>query len=158
VRTRTAALLITTTTALVLAASVAAAAEWKAREFDEESILEFRTVNAEGEGHWSKVWLVVLDDQVYVNLGDRAAERLKTNATAPLVSVRVGDDEFENVRVEAAQELQPAVAQAIADKYWTGFLVPYRPPSKVMRLRPDQEARAAIDAERAPRPTGGENP
>jgi hypothetical protein len=150
----------TTTAAAILAASAAGAADWKPRQFDEESILEFRTVNAEGEGHWSKVWLVVLEDQVYVNLGDRAAERLKSNATAPMVSVRVGDEEFENVRVEPAQELQPAVAQAIADKYWTGFLVPHRPPSQVMRLRPDQEAAAAANAgaEREPRPTGGENP
>jgi hypothetical protein len=79
----------------------------------------------------------VLDGDVYLNLGDRAVERLRTNTTAPLVSVRIGGEEYERIRVEAAQERQPEVARAIADKYWTGFLVPYRRPSTVMRLRPE---------------------
>ncbi len=122
---------------LVLVSSNSSAAEWNAEAYKDESILEFMTVNAENEAHWSKVWLVVLDGHVYVNLGDRAVERLRTNTRAPIVSVRVGDDEFEKILVESAQDLQPAVAQAIADKYWTGFLVPYRPPSTVMRLRPE---------------------
>ena len=118
-------------------ASSAPAAEWRAEAYKDESILEFKTVDAEGEPHWSKVWLVVLDGHVYVNLGERAVERLKTNSRAPIVSVRVGDEEFEKILVEPAQDRQPAVAQAIADKYWTGFLVPHRPPSTVMRLRPE---------------------
>jgi hypothetical protein len=116
--------------------SAAAAADWSPAKIDEESILEFQTVH-EGDTHWSKVWMVVVDGDVYVNLGDRAVERLRTNNNAPIVAVRVAGDEFERVRVEAAQERQPAVARAIADKYWTGFLVPYRPPSQVMRLRPE---------------------
>lgn len=115
----------------------ALAAQWDGQAFRDESTLEFLTVDATGEAHWSTVWLVVLDGDVYVNLGGRAAERLRTNATAPFVSVRIDGAEFERIRVDAAQERQKEVAAAIADKYWTGFLVPYRPPSQVMRLRPE---------------------
>jgi hypothetical protein len=122
---------------LLFAASEALAGQWAGPAFHDESTLEFRTTNAEGEGHWSTVWMVVLDDQVYVNLGERAVERLKTNTAAPLVSVRIDGQEFDEIVVEAAQDRQPAVAQAIADKYWTGFLVPHRRPSTVMRLRPE---------------------
>jgi hypothetical protein len=125
---------------LLFSAIPSLAAEWNGNSFKDESTLEFRTVNAEGEGHWSTVWLVVLDGDVYVNLGDRAVDRLESNATKPLVSVRVADHEFEKIRVEPAQDRQPDVARAIADKYWTGFLVPYRAPSTVMRLRPDEPA------------------
>src|SRR5688572_12987034 len=113
--------------ACVLCSTAAAfAGEWGGAAFNDESTLEFRTVNAQGEDHWSTVWLVVLDGDVYLNLGDRAVERLRTNTTAPLVSIRIAGEEFERIRVEAAQERQPEVARAIADKYWTGFLVPYR--------------------------------
>jgi len=118
-------------------ALAASAAQWSAPAFEDESTLEFRTVNAQGEAHWSTVWLVVLDGDIYVNLGDRAVERLRTNTTAPLVSIRIAGHEFEKIVAEPAQDRQPAVAQAIADKYWTGFLVPYRAPSTVMRLRPE---------------------
>jgi hypothetical protein len=116
--------------------SFAIAAEWNVAAFNDESTLEFRTVHAEGD-HWSTVWFVELDGDVYLNLGDRAVERLRTNTAAPLVSIRVDDVEFEKIRVEAAQERQPEVARAMADKYWTGFLIPHRRPSTVMRLKPE---------------------
>jgi hypothetical protein len=120
---------------MVSASSLAFAADWNAAGFSDESTLEFRTVNADGEDHWSTVWFVVLEGDVYLNLGQRAVERLRTNTAAPLVSIRVADEEFEKVRIEAAQERQPEVARAMADKYWTGFLIPHRRPSTVMRLK-----------------------
>jgi GGDEF domain-containing protein len=82
------------------------------------------------------VWLVVIDGDVYVNLGKRAAERLRANTRAPFVSVRIAGREFGRIRADPAQERQKEVAAAIAAKYWTGFLVPYTAPSQVMRLRP----------------------
>jgi len=118
-------------------AGQAPAAQWDPQAVRDESTLEFLTVSEGEEGHWSTVWFVVLDGDVYVNLGDRAATRLRTNTTSPFVSVRIDEAEFERIRVDAAQDRQKEVADAIADKYWTGFLVPYRPPSQVMRLRPE---------------------
>jgi hypothetical protein len=118
-------------------AGQALATQWNPQAVRDESTLEFLTVREGEEGHWSTVWFVVLDGDVYVNLGDRAANRLSTNTTAPFVSVRIDEAEFEHIRVNAAQDRQKEVAEAIADKYWSGFLVPYRPPSQVMRLRPE---------------------
>ena len=123
--------------ATLLSTGISLAADWNPQGFHDESTLEFRTVNPAGEDHWSTVWFVVLDGEVYVNLGDRAVNRLRENTLAPLVSVRIAETEFERVRVDPAQERQKEVAASIADKYWTGFLVPYRPPSVVMRLRPE---------------------
>jgi len=112
------------------------AADWDGQLFRDESTLEFMTVSPDGEEHWSTVWLVVIDGDVYLNLGKRAAERLRTNTRAPFVSVRIAGREFGRIRADPAQERQKNVAAAIAAKYWTGFLVPYRAPSLVMRLRP----------------------
>ncbi len=113
------------------------AADWDGQVFRDESTLEFMTVSADGEEYWSTVWLVVIDGDVYVNLGKRAAERLRANTRAPFVSVRIAGREFGRIRADPAQERQKDVAAAIAAKYWTGFLVPHRAPSQVMRLRPE---------------------
>ncbi len=113
------------------------AADWDGQAFRDESTLEFLTVHPDGDEHWSTVWLVVVDGDVYLNLGNRAVERLRANTRAPFVSVRVAGNDFERIRVEPAQERQKEVAAAIAAKYWTGFLVPHTAPSQVMRLRPE---------------------
>jgi hypothetical protein len=138
VKSRPAVLLRLAATAawMISGSSLALAAEWNVASFTDESTLEFRTAHAEGD-HWSTVWFVELDGEIYLNLGDRAVERLRTNTAAPLVSIRVDDVEYEKIRVEAAQDRQPEVAQAMADKYWTGFLIPHRRPSTVMRLKPE---------------------
>ena len=70
--------LVTILFVLALAA-VPAQATWDPQTFATESTLEFFTVSpADGE-HWSTVWLVVIDGQVYVRLGSRAAERIEKN-------------------------------------------------------------------------------
>ncbi len=120
-----------------LIAGEGAASDWDGQTFRDESTLEFMTVSPEGEEQWSTVWLVVIDGDVYVNLGKRAAGRVLANTRAPFVSVRVAGKEFERTRVDPAQERQKEVAAAIAAKYWTGFLVPDTAPSQVMRLRPE---------------------
>ena len=67
--------------ALTLTAAVARA-DWNAQAFSGEQTLEFLTVE-DGSEHWSTVWLVVIDGQVYIRLGSRAAGRMEGNATAP---------------------------------------------------------------------------
>ena len=71
----------------------------------------------EGE-HWSRVWGVAVDDQLYVRLGRRAATRFEKNTTAPFVKVRISGHEFDHVRVEPAPEMAERVAAAMAATYW----------------------------------------
>ena len=60
----------------LLAAVPAVAADWTPRAWTDASTIELCTTRA-GEGeHWFPVWLVVIDDQVYVRLGTRAATRI----------------------------------------------------------------------------------
>ena len=52
----------------------------------------FRTTPGE-DPHWSTVWLVVLDGQVYVRLGSRAFGRVEQNQDGHTVAVRIGGEE-----------------------------------------------------------------
>ena len=83
-----------------------------------ESTLDLRT-NAPGEEpHWFPVWLVVLDNQLYVRLGNRAVARLERNTTQRIVGVRIAGNEFGRVRAEPVPDMAPRVAAAMAGKYW----------------------------------------
>ena len=106
--------------ALLLTSLIASsvAAEWNPERFAGEETLQFLTVAADGDEHWSTVWLVVLDGQVYVRLGTRAADRFNTSTRSPLVDVRIGDETFHNVRFDPAPEMVDRVAAAMAEKYW----------------------------------------
>jgi hypothetical protein len=127
----------------VLAACAGAATptvkSWDPAAFRELQTLEFKTVGA-GEGeHWSTVWLVVIDDQVYVRLGSRAAGRMRGNTTAPFVAVRIGGREYPRVRAEDAAALAPQVAAAMGEKYWSDVFVHYVPHELTMRLVPEAD-------------------
>src|SRR5438445_1783558 len=80
-----------------ICASTGGAGEWKPDSFANEQTLKFLTVEPEAVEHWSKVWLVVIDDQIYVRLGPRAAGHLERNTTAPDVKVRLAGQEFDPV-------------------------------------------------------------
>ena len=78
-----AALLLST-----LLATPSAAAEWTPHAYAGASTIELRTVAA-GEGeHWFPVWVVVIDDQVYVRLGPRAAGRINATVAPVIATVR----------------------------------------------------------------------
>ncbi len=92
-------------------------------EFRDQSTLQVMTIGpAEGE-HWSKLWLVVIDRQLYVRLGDRSFGRIQENTANPYVKVKIGDKEFDKVRWEAAPDVTDKVAAAMADKYLMDILV-----------------------------------
>src|SRR3989475_7491490 len=113
-----AALLLST-----LLATPSAEAEWTPSAYAGASTIELRAVAA-GEGeHWFPVWVVVVDDQVYVRLGSRAAGRIERNTTAPYVGVRVAGQEFPRVKGVPAPEKTERVAQAMADKYWSDVVI-----------------------------------
>jgi hypothetical protein len=110
---------------------------WDPAAFRALDTLEFRTTGPEEGQHWSTVWLVVLDDQVYVRLGPRATDRMQRNTTAPYVAVRIGGREYERVRAEDAAALAPKVADAMASKYTSDLLVRHVSHPLTMRLVPE---------------------
>jgi uncharacterized protein DUF2255 len=106
-----------------------------------EDMLEFLTVGPQEGEHWSKVWVVAVDDQLYVRLGRRAAARFEKNTTAPFVKVRIAGREFDHVRAESAPEMAERVAAAMAVKYWTDALIRFaRHPLTVRLSVPSPEA------------------
>lgn len=111
-------------TALSLAFLAApASAAWDPARYTEEDTLDFLTVGPEGSEHWSRVWLVVIDGQLYIRLGSRAAARIKANTRAHLVSVWIAKEEFTRIEAVPAPEMAKAVAAAMAEKYTTDIFV-----------------------------------
>ena len=122
---------------IALVAAPAGAAEWKPRAYASESTLDLRTT-APGEGdHWFPVWLVVLDDQVYVRLGTRAAGRIERNTTKPYVGVRIAGQQFDRIKGVAVAESAERVARAMADKYWSDVIVRHMDHPLTLRLAPE---------------------
>src|SRR3989449_337460 len=126
-----------TVLALALLAAPSAAAEWTPRAYAGANTVELRTVAA-GEGeHWFPVWVVVIDDQVYVRLGPRAAGRIEKNQAAPYVGVRILGQQFERVRGEPAPDYAERVAKAMAAKYWGDLIVHHFSHPLTLRLVPE---------------------
>jgi hypothetical protein len=114
----------------------AEAASWEPDRFASEDTLELLTVDAEAGDHWFPVWLVVLDGDVYVRLGSRAAGRIERNTRKPVVSVRVAGEQFESVRGEEAPKMADAVAAAMAEKYWSDAFIRHFSHPLTLRLVP----------------------
>jgi hypothetical protein len=131
--------------------AASASAAWDPDRYRDLETLQFLTVGPEEGEHWSTVWLVVIDGQVYIRLGSRAAERIERNEKKPLVRVKIGGEEFRNVRAEPAPEMAERVADAMADKYWSDFLVRFLPHPLTMRLVPDVQTTRSGGATRATR-------
>ncbi len=130
---------------LVLAVVAGCAAKppiprWDPPAFRDANTLEFLTVGPEEGPHWSTVWLVVVDDQVYVRLGSRAAERMQKNTAAPDVGVRIGGREYQRVRAEETPAMATRVAVAMGEKYPSDLLIRYFPHPLTMRLTPPADA------------------
>lgn len=126
--------------ALTTFTAIARAAEWTPETWANESTLRLRTAK-EGEGeHWFPVWLVVIDGQLYVRLGTRAAGRVEENTTAPYLGVEVGGQRFDRVRGVPAPEYADRVAEAMADKYTSDIFVRWFSHPLTLRLVPDEEA------------------
>jgi len=107
---------------------------WDPNVFRDQSTLQIMTVGPEEGEHWSNLWLVVLDGQLYVRLGDRSFGRVQKNTTSPYVKVKIGDKEFDKVRLEAAPEMADKVAAAMADKYFMDILVRHESHPMTARL------------------------
>jgi hypothetical protein len=124
---------------IACAGAAPAVKSWDPAAFRTLDTLQFKTVGADEGEHWSTVWLVVLDDQVYVRLGSRAAARMRSNTTAPTVAVRIGGREYPRVRAEEAAAMAPQVAAAMGEKYWSDVLIRHVPHDLTMRLVPETD-------------------
>src|SRR5271155_4699328 len=111
--------------ALFLIAAAAVPSGWTPELFRDANTLEFYTTNASGEGHWSRVWVVVVDGAPYLRLGTRAAERINGNVDAPYVKIRVDEQVFDRVVAQSVPDMADKVAAAMADKYWTDIFIRY---------------------------------
>jgi hypothetical protein len=123
---------------LAIAGAVAVAggqnASWDPPTLAREDTLEFLTVGPDEGEHWSRVWVVAVDNELYVRLGRRAAARFQRNTTAPFVKVRIAGQEFDKVRGEPAPEMAERVAAAMAAKYWTDLVLRFMDHPFTVRL------------------------
>jgi len=134
--TRMAVALVVTATLLLGGAAGAAEPRWTPGLWVDENTVELRTTRSGEAPHWFKVWVAVIDDQLYVRLGSRAAERIEHNTTAPEVAVRIAGQEFEHIRVENAPDMADRVAAELGEKYWTDVLVRHFSHPLTLRLVP----------------------
>jgi hypothetical protein len=121
---------------LLFAASQSTAAAWQPAAWASEDTLELRTQAPGEEPYWFPVWLVVIDDQVYVRLGSRAADRVEANTTKPILGVRIAGAEFPSVKGVPAPESAEKVNAMMADKYWSDLGIRLLPHPLTLRLEP----------------------
>ena len=122
-----------------LAATVCAAdvAGWTPAAWTNESTVELCTTDAGEPMHCFPVWLVVLDGQLYVRLGTRAAGRVERSTTKPFLEVGIAGERFPHVHGIPAPDDAGRVADAMAAKYWSDLLVRYVNHPLTLRLVPE---------------------
>ena len=126
--------------AVLLTANPLCAVQWNPPAFANADTVSLRTICA-GEGeYWFPVWLVVIEDQVYVRLGSRAAQRVGCNQTAPHLAVEIAGQRFDRVRAEPVPDEAERVAEAMADKYPSDLFIRWLPHPLTLRLVPEQGA------------------
>ena len=123
---------------VMLLAAASAYAGWEPAAYAEEDVLEFYTVNEDGDDHWAKVWLVVLDDDVYIRLGNRAGKRIEGNADKPYVKIRIADEEFDRVLLEDSPEQAEKIAELMGEKYWSDKLIKHVAHPYTLKLVPQE--------------------
>ena len=107
---------------------------WDPNAFNDQSTLQIMTTAPEEGEHWSKLWLVVIDGQLYVRLGERSFARIQKNTSSPYVKVKIADQEFDKVRLEPALDMKDKVAAAMADKYFMDILIRHESHPMTARL------------------------
>ena len=123
-----------------VAAAVPPAPQWNPRAWTEESTLELRTQAPGDPEHWFKVWLVVIDGDLYVRLGGPATARFESNVGRPIVAVRVAGHQFDRIRGVPAPDYADRVMGAMAEKYWSDLIMRWFSHPLTLRLVPDEDA------------------
>ena len=109
-------------------------AGWDPDAFREQRTLQIMTTDADEGAHWSKLWLVVINGQLFVRLDGRTFERVKENLAGQYVMLKIGDRKFDRVRLEAAPDMSSKVAAAMADKYSMDVLIRHESHPMTARL------------------------
>jgi hypothetical protein len=123
--------------AFLLLPPLAHAADWTPAAWKEQDTLDLLTIGPEEGEYWFPVWLVVIDDQLYVRLGSKAADRVERNKTKPDLGVRIAGEQFDRVKATPAPEMADEVAAAIGDKYWSDAFLRYLAHPLTLRLAPE---------------------
>src|SRR5271167_4116676 len=110
---------------------------WDPAVFRDASTIKIMTTEPDVGAHWSNLWVVVIDGQPYVRLGDRSYGRIQRNTTSPFVKLKVADQEFDKVKVEEMPDMKERVGAAMADKYWMDILIRHESHPMVARLVPE---------------------
>jgi len=110
---------------------------WDPTVFRDASTIKIMTTEPDVGEHWSNLWVVVIDGQPYIRLGDRSYGRIQRNTTSPYVKLKVADQEFDKVKVEEMPDMKEKVAAAMADKYWMDILIRHESHPMVARLVPE---------------------
>ncbi len=113
---------------------------WDPTVFRDASTIKIMTTEPDAGEHWSNLWVVVVDGQPYIRLGDRSYGRIQKNSTSPYVKLKVADKEFDKVKVEETPNMKEKVAAAMADKYWMDILIRHESHPMVARLVPEANA------------------
>src|SRR5262249_53930832 len=71
------------------------APRWDPDAFRAQNTLEIMTIGTEEGEHWTKLWPVVVDGQVFVQLGDQAFKRVQQNFARPYVEVKIAGQKFD---------------------------------------------------------------
>jgi hypothetical protein len=128
-----------------LLAGRASAADWTPAVWANENTVELRTTDPGEQPYWFPVWLAVVDGQLYVRLGSRAAGRFDRNVTKPILGVRIAGQTFERIRAVLAPDMTDRVRDVMADKYWTqgDFIVRRLNHPYLLRLEPEAASPAS---------------
>ena len=121
----------------LLLCPLAHAADWTPGAWKAEHTVDLQTIVPEEGEYWFPVWLVVLDDHVYVRLGTRAARRVEKSKTAPFMGIRIAGQQFDRVKGTPAPEMAEKVAAAIGEKYWSDVFIRYFNHPLTLRLTPE---------------------
>ena len=97
---------------------------WDPSVFRDAATIQIMTTEADAGEHWSNLWVVVIDGQPYVRLGERSYGRIQRNSTSPFVKLKVADHEFDKVKVEEMPDMKEKVGAAMADKHRSSIVFP----------------------------------
>ncbi len=123
--------------AIVAYAADNAVPGWDPNWFRDQATIQIMTTEPDVGEHWSKLWVVVINGQAYVRLGDRSYGRIQRNTTSPYVKLIAGGREFDKVKVEEMPDMKDKVAAAMADKYFMDILIRHESHPMVARLVPE---------------------
>ena len=129
--------LISAAVALTIAPAIAAAGPaWTPAQWTRDDTLKLCTTTPQEATYCFPVWLVVIDNNVYVRLGNKAAGRVKGNTAGMVLPVEIGGQRFDAVRLIDAPDKVDAVAKAMADKYWSDWYIRWFAHPMTLRLEP----------------------